>query len=87
MTDNKIDFWNTLLGPEGARELAQHFLDMGEEVRAELEMFQGRDPAELTRTLTARAEPAPPPRVSLYLATTDGLVVPRKTRPLDNIID
>ena len=57
-------FWKALLGEDGARELAQHFLDMGPEARAELEMFQGHDPAEVARTLTARAAPAPPPRSS-----------------------
>lgn len=81
-------FWKALLGEDGARELAQHFLDMGPEARAELEMFQGHDPAEVARTLTARAAPAPPPRSSPFLATTDGKLVARRiSPPRDNIID
>ena len=80
-------FWKALLGEDGARELAQHFLDMGPEARAELDIFHGRDPAEVARTLTERAAPAPQPRSSPFLATTDGKLVARKVPLRDNIID
>ena len=87
MADGNFDFWGAVLGPEGARDLAQHFLDLGPDIRAELSMFQGRDPAEVARTLTARAEPTPPPRSKPFLATTDGKLTSRAARLLDNILD
>lgn len=64
MAELHFDFSTALLGEDGARELAQSFLDMGPEVCAELELFQGRDPLEVTRTLKARA--APPRVVPLF---------------------
>lgn len=66
MTERQFDFWTAVLGEEGAREHAQHFLGMPPDVRAEL--FPDRDPVELAATLRARAAAPRPTRQSEVLS-------------------
>jgi len=60
MDKASFDFWTALLGEDGARELAQSFLSMGAEARAELGL-SGPDPLrDLARYVGVL--PDPPPR-------------------------